>query len=173
MKRSSLIAVVAGLMLTVCAWGQTTALTDLTIVPEPGWTVRTHGLPAQAIVAIASPRADEGFYPNFNIVHSTLDRAMALDAFAEQNEREIRQAGATVVERGRVTVDGVPASRMVWRQTMQGHSLQFHTTCVLRGRSLYVLTGTAPRQSYARYAAAFDRMAASVRFRKEPATDGR
>ncbi len=81
-----------------------------------------------------------GFVANINVMMQPVDK---LDEFTRITREQIKSAKATIVSEKAVKLGSAPGYQMIWKMSMQGRKLQFHSTWFVARGKTYLFTGTS------------------------------
>lgn len=131
--------------------------------------------PEGAVIKFIAPTAQSttSITPaNANIIVLDLPQAMTLDEFTLQEQQELQQQIAQWQQLGEAsfriadtTLAGQPAKEAFVTINQPQINANFHQIWTLRGQRAYILTFTSDINRTADYAAVFDQMAASFKFK--------
>jgi hypothetical protein len=161
-------------VLLVCVFGGCTAKSQdqptrlkytvsFEIDVPPGWqALRDLGMMR---VAVVSPQegATDSFQENVNVVLDGLPPGMTWEAYEQRSLAQMQQGMAdfATVESGEVEVGAHSATRSIYEHTLNGRRLRVLNYTIREGDRVYVITGSAPADTFERYASTFDDVARS------------
>lgn len=134
----------------------------VSLTPPSGWTRPQGSVDKNIILAVLAPEAYKGFRANVNVMIQEAPPNATPQMLLDENKKNLQKQGFKIASLQVITVGGHPAGRMLWSGDMKGTHLSFNSTFILAQGRMYLITGTALTENFARYAAALNAAANSV-----------
>lgn len=131
-------------------------------VPE-GWvTVEDQGM-MRMVTLSPSEDADDAFRENVNVVLDGVPSGMTPTEYAEQSFALLAEGteGLEIVASDGAVLGGRIALRSIYEHSYEGRRLRVMSYLLIVGRRAYVITATAPEETFERYVPIFEAIASS------------
>jgi hypothetical protein len=136
-----------------------------TILLPAGWQ-REEG-PSGTVILVRDTLKgpQDKFQENINVVVNTLPAVVSLETFFETNKEEIisRLPGVSNVSEGGIFAGIYPGRWLIFNTQLQTVTLRIMTSCWMKDDRVYVVTCTAPAESFRKYEPIFKKVIHSLR----------
>ncbi len=128
------------------------------LVPPAGWKSYPDRASQMKALSVFKGVDQGGFVANINVMTQPVGK---LDEYTRVTREQLKSAKATIVSEKAVKLGKTPGHQMIWKMTMQGHKLQFHSTWFVARGKTYLFTGSSLESKWSGVSKLFAQSAAT------------